>query len=65
MTGLSLAAGIKGAVVDGSVRDTDESRMLGFPLISRFVSPRASHSASTGLFEPIEINTRSAAAESS
>jgi len=57
MSGLCMAAGVKGVIIDGSARDTDESRMLGFPIVSRHVSPRAAHSAYTKLFEPIEINT--------
>lgn len=57
MSGLARAAGVVGVVIDGSARDTDEARMLGFPVVSRSVSPRASHSAYSGRFEPIEINT--------
>lgn len=57
MSGLSLAAGVRGVIIDGSARDTDEARMLDFPIISRHVSPRAAHSAYTGMVEPIEINT--------
>lgn len=56
MSGLAKAAGIVGSVVDGSVRDTDESRMLEFPIAARSVSPRAAHSAYTGRTKPIEIN---------
>lgn len=56
MSGLARNAGIAGAVVDGSVRDTDEARMLGFPIVSRSVSPRAAHSAYTKIFDPIELN---------
>ncbi|EIV8491819.1 hypothetical protein MA617_003284 [Vibrio vulnificus] len=56
MSGLARAAGVAGAVVDGSVRDTDESKVLDFPVASRSVSPRAAHSAETGRTEPIEIN---------
>ncbi|MEZ9865122.1 RraA family protein, partial [Vibrio breoganii] len=44
MSGLARAAGVVGAVVDGSVRDTDEAKVLGFPVASRSVSPRAAHS---------------------
>jgi 3-hexulose-6-phosphate synthase/6-phospho-3-hexuloisomerase len=57
MSGLARAAGVVGVVIDGSARDTDEARMLGFPIVSGSVSPRASHSAYSGRFEPIEINT--------
>ena len=56
MSGLATAAGIVGAVVDGSVRDTDESKLLDFPIASKVVCPRAAHSAYSGRTEPIEIN---------
>ena len=56
MSGLAMKAGIVGAVIDGSQRDTDESRLIGLPVASRSVSPRASHSAYTGSFESIEVN---------
>ena len=56
MSGLANAAGIAGAVIDGSQRDTDESRLLDLPIASRSVSPRASHSAYSKRFEPIQIN---------
>lgn len=57
MSGLSKAAGIEGVVIDGSARDTDESKMLEFPIYSTYVSPRAAHTAYSGRKEPIEINT--------
>lgn len=57
MSGLAKAAGVVGAVIDGSARDTDESKMLDFPIFSTYVSPRASHTAYDGRKEPIEINT--------
>jgi regulator of RNase E activity RraA len=56
MSGLARAAGIVGAVVDGSVRDTDEAKVLDFPIASRHVSPRAAHTAYSGRREPIRIN---------
>jgi regulator of RNase E activity RraA len=56
MSGLARAAGVVGTVIDGSARDTDESKVLDFPLASRSVSPRAAHSAYTGRTAPIEIN---------
>jgi len=58
MSGLAKAAKIEGVVIDGSARDTDESKMLDFPIYSAFVSPRASHTAYDGRKEPIEINTQ-------
>lgn len=45
MAGLARAAGVAGAVIDGSARDIDEARMLDFPVISKSVSPRAPQSA--------------------
>jgi regulator of RNase E activity RraA len=57
MSGLCRAAGIVGVVIDGSARDTDEAKMLEFPIYSTYVSPRASHTAYSGRKEPIEINT--------
>ena len=57
MSGLARNAGVAGAIIDGSCRDTDESRMLGFPISAKSVGPRASHTAYSGRKEPIEINT--------
>ena len=43
-------------VVDGAVRDVDEVRDLGFPLVSRAIVPRSTHSPYSKRLEPIEIN---------
>lgn len=56
MSGLARNAGIAGAVIDGSCRDTDEATLLGFPITSRYVSPRAAHTATSGRKEPIAFN---------
>lgn len=56
MSGLAKTAGVVGTVVDGSVRDTDEAKMIDFPIASKAVCPRAAHSAYSGRTEPIEIN---------
>lgn len=56
MSGLARNEGLAGAVIDGSCRDTDESRFLGFPVTSRYVGPRAAHTATTGRKDPIEVN---------
>lgn len=56
MAGLARAAGVVGTVIDGSARDTDEAKVLDYPVASRSVSPRAAHSAYTGRTAPIEIN---------
>ncbi len=57
MSGLARNAGAKGVVIWGSARDTDEARMLGFPIVSCSVSPREAHSALTQIYEPIELET--------
>jgi len=56
MSGLCLMKGVAGAVVDGAIRDTDETRDLGFQIVSKAVVPRSTHSPYTGLMDPIEIN---------
>jgi regulator of RNase E activity RraA len=48
--------GVVGAVVDGAIRDIDEIRDLGFPIFSRGVVPRSTHSPYSARLEPIEIN---------
>lgn len=56
MSGLCLMKGVVGAVVDGSIRDTDETRDLGFQIFSKGVVPRSTHSPYSGRMDPIEIN---------
>lgn len=56
MSGLARAAGVEGVIIDGAARDTDEARMLGFPIVSRAVTPRSSHTPITKIFEPIKYN---------
>lgn len=56
MSGLARNAGIAGAVIDGSCRDTDEAKMLGFPITAKVSGPRAAHTATSGRKEPIQIN---------
>lgn len=56
MSGLARNAGVVGAVIDGSCRDTDEAKMLDFPISAKVSGPRAAHTASSGRKEPIEIN---------
>lgn len=58
MASLCVAIGVVGAVVDGSVRDTDEARMIGFPVASKSVSPRSTHSPYSERTVPFEFNTR-------
>lgn len=56
MTGLSKNAGIVGAVIDGSCRDTDEAKFLDFPVSAKASGPRQAHTALSGRREPISIN---------
>jgi regulator of RNase E activity RraA len=56
MTGLSKNAGIVGAVIDGSCRDTDEAKFLDFPISAKASGPRQAHTALSGRREPISIN---------
>lgn len=43
MGSLFRLAGARGAVIDGACRDTDENRDQGFPVYSRSVTPRGTH----------------------
>ncbi len=56
MAGLCKQKGITGAIVDGAIRDIDEIRDLQFPIFSRAVVPRSTHSPYSGRLEPIELN---------
>ncbi len=56
MTGLAKNAGVVGAVIDGSCRDTDEARFLDFPVSAKVCGPRQAHTALSGRREPIAIN---------
>ncbi len=56
MAGLSKQKGVVGAVVDGAIRDTDEIKKLGFPIFSRAIVPRSTHSPYSKRMEPIEVN---------
>lgn len=56
MAGLCMMKGVVGAVVDGSIRDTDEIRDLGFQILSKAIVPRSTHTPFSERMEPIEIN---------
>jgi len=56
MSGLCKMKGVVGAVVDGAIRDTDETRDLGFFIFSKAIVPRSTHSPYSGRMEPIEVN---------
>jgi regulator of RNase E activity RraA len=56
MAGLCQMKGVVGAVVDGSIRDIDETRDLGFMIFSKGIVPRSTHSPYSGRTDPIEVN---------
>ncbi len=58
MAGLCQMKGVAGAIVDGAIRDTDEIRDLGFPIHSKAIVPRSTHSPYSQRMEPIEVNVR-------
>jgi 3-hexulose-6-phosphate synthase/6-phospho-3-hexuloisomerase len=57
MSGLARNGGIAGAVIDGSCRDTDEAKMLGFPVTAKTSGPRAAHTVFFNGTATTEINT--------
>jgi regulator of RNase E activity RraA len=63
MSALCRKKGVAGAVVDGAIRDVDEIRELEFPIQSRAVVPRSTHSPYSGRLEPIEIGVTISCAE--
>jgi 3-hexulose-6-phosphate synthase/6-phospho-3-hexuloisomerase len=56
MAGLCKQKGVVGAVIDGACRDIDEVNYHKFPLFSRAVVPRSTHTPYSKRMEPIEIN---------
>ena len=56
MAGLCKQRGVVGAVIDGACRDIDEVKYHKFPLFSRAIVPRSTHTPYSKRMEPIEIN---------
>lgn len=56
MGGLCLQKGVKGAIVDGAVRDIDELRDLGFFLFYRSVTARGTHTMYSKRKDELDIN---------
>lgn len=56
MSGLCKMKEVVGAVIDGAMRDTDETRDLGFHIFAKAIVPRSTHTPYSGRMEPIEIN---------
>ena len=56
MGGLCLQKGVRGAIVDGAVRDIDELRDLEFFLFSRSVTARGTHTMYSKRKDEMELN---------
>lgn len=56
MGGLAKNRGIRGMVVDGAGRDIDELEDIGWPIWTRAVSPRGTHTMFSGRKEELSIN---------
>ena len=56
MGGLARNRGIKGMVIDGAGRDTDELRDLGWPIFTRAITARGTHTMYSGRKEDLSIN---------
>jgi 4-hydroxy-4-methyl-2-oxoglutarate aldolase len=56
MGGLAKNRGIRGMIIDGAGRDIDELRSLNWPIWSRAVTPRGTHTMFSGRKEELSIN---------
>lgn len=56
MGGLAKNRGIRGMVVDGAGRDIDELEDIGWPIWTRAVTPRGTHTMFSGRKEELSIN---------
>jgi regulator of RNase E activity RraA len=56
MGGLAKNRGIRGMVIDGAGRDIDELRDIGFPIWTRAITPRGTHTMFSGRKEELSIN---------
>ncbi len=62
MGGLAKNRGIRGMVVDGADRDIDELEDIGWPIWTRAITARGTHTMFSGRKEELSINVPSAAA---
>lgn len=56
MGGLARNRGIRGMIVDGAGRDTDELEDIGWPIWTRAITPRGTHTMFSGRKEELSIN---------
>ncbi|WP_424934419.1 RraA family protein [Amaricoccus macauensis] len=56
MGGLAQNRGIRGMIVDGAGRDTDELQDINWPIWTRAITPRGTHTMFSGRKEELSIN---------
>lgn len=56
MGGLAKNRGIRGMIVDGAGRDTDELELINWPIWTRAITPRGTHTMFSGRKEELSIN---------
>lgn len=56
MGGLAQNRGIRGMVIDGAGRDTDELEDIDWPIWTRAITPRGTHTMFSGRKEELSIN---------
>jgi regulator of RNase E activity RraA len=56
MGGLARNRGIRGMIVDGAGRDTDELEDIGWPIWTRAITARGTHTMFSGRKEELSIN---------
>jgi regulator of RNase E activity RraA len=58
MGGLARNRGIRGMIVDGAGRDIDELEQIGWPIWTRAITARGTHTMFSGRKEELSINVR-------
>ena len=56
MGGLARNRGIRGMIIDGAGRDTDELQDIDWPIWTRAITPRGTHTMFSGRKEELSIN---------
>lgn len=56
MGGLARNRGIRGMIVDGAGRDVDELQDIGWPIWTRAITPRGTHTMFSGRKEELSVN---------
>ena len=56
MGGLAKNRGIRAMIIDGAGRDVDELRDIGFPIWTRAITPRGTHTMFSGRKDELSIN---------